>query len=99
MSATRILGALFVAIFAFELVSLEVLRGAGGRVASGAPDLGLITLGMAWIFGVWIALVVFMVFIIAWIGEGTQFDVNAARAPQTGPSHETTVTSDLRRAS
>lgn len=78
MSPTRVLGGIFTVLVVLELVGLAILTGAGAQpVAKGTgaePPLALVAVAMAWIFGLWVILVAFMVFVIAWVAEGMSSD-------------------------
>jgi hypothetical protein len=82
MNATRALGAVFVVLVIFELLVLELLQvaAAGPNLAAEGQSFAIVALGMAWIFGLWAALVAFMVFMIAWVAEGMSAEGREADA-------------------
>jgi uncharacterized membrane protein YqiK len=40
-----------------------------------------VVIGMTWIFGLWVALVLLIVFLIAWVGESMQANEAGDKAP------------------
>jgi hypothetical protein len=70
MQATRMFGVLFVVLFALELIGALALRSLHAtQAARGAIDPAIPVLGTAWVLGVWVAYIFFMMFLIGWVGE------------------------------
>ena len=85
MKASSVLGGLFVVLAAFEIVGVAILTGASVRpeVVAVAPSqsVALTVLATAWVFGLWAALVAFMVYVIAWVAEGMAAEPEFSATP------------------
>jgi hypothetical protein len=99
MKASTVLGGIFAVLAAFELVGVAILTRPSVHpetvavAANQSPT--LVTLAMAWVFGLWAALVAFMVYVIAWVGDGMaagEEDI-AVLAQRHQEEHPSTATS------
>jgi hypothetical protein len=96
MRLSRLFGTLFVVLFGIELLGVPILRSLQAtEAATGAINPLVVPVGTAWTIGVWITYIVFMLFLITWVGEGMAAERAAANA---GVPRDTTNAPELGRA-